>query len=298
MALQAVADASTIMAGFTAATALSDTARTPRRYLWTDAFAVCNFLELYRQTGEARYQRWALELARASHAAFTCQPVAGGSKRMYWKMSIDLSRPLVPSMGHHDPLDGLLTCIALDAAVRFFGSACGAIGLTGAIADFRAMCAGKSWATDDPLGTGGLLVDAFRIAQLRAEFGNTGLPDLAALLADSAAGLDAFADSGTLGYPATLRLPFREFGLSIGLHAVTRLQGMVERQPGQFTKTERRQLESVRRFAALSGVIERFWLQADHQRGATWQQHADINAVMLATSLAPDGYLSDSQRRE
>ena len=25
----------------------------PRRYLWTDAFAVCNFLELHRATGEA-----------------------------------------------------------------------------------------------------------------------------------------------------------------------------------------------------------------------------------------------------
>ena len=27
----------------------------PRRYLWTDAFAVCNFLELRRQTGKEEY---------------------------------------------------------------------------------------------------------------------------------------------------------------------------------------------------------------------------------------------------
>ena len=27
----------------------------PRRYLWTDAFAVCNFLELHRRTGNQEY---------------------------------------------------------------------------------------------------------------------------------------------------------------------------------------------------------------------------------------------------
>ena len=34
---------------------------------------------------------------------------------MYWKMSIDLSRPLVNSMGHHDPLDALVTYMELRA---------------------------------------------------------------------------------------------------------------------------------------------------------------------------------------
>ena len=36
-----------IMAQFAAETGLTG-ACAPRRYLWTDAFAVCNFLELYR----------------------------------------------------------------------------------------------------------------------------------------------------------------------------------------------------------------------------------------------------------
>ena len=27
----------------------------PRRYLWTDAFAVCNFLELYRHTSDEKH---------------------------------------------------------------------------------------------------------------------------------------------------------------------------------------------------------------------------------------------------
>src|SRR5947207_14515857 len=39
----------------------------PRRYLWTDAFAVCNFLGLTRDTGDGRYQELALELVERVH---------------------------------------------------------------------------------------------------------------------------------------------------------------------------------------------------------------------------------------
>ncbi|MDH5515609.1 MAG: hypothetical protein OEY45_10670, partial [Gammaproteobacteria bacterium] len=175
-----------IMLDYAAASGLSDSSREPRRYLWTDAFAVCNYLELYRQSGETSflqlalklvdqvhrtlgqhrkdsihsgwlsglddvqarlhptrgglrigkrlderqpgepvneslewdrdgqyfhyltkwmhalncvsrdtgmgiYNRWAMELARVTHAAFSYTPSTGGTRRMYWKMSIDLS---------------------------------------------------------------------------------------------------------------------------------------------------------------------------------------------------------------
>ena len=184
------------MMEFADLTGLSPAGNVPRRYLWTDAFAVCNFLELYRQTGDAEYKdlalrlvdqvhtysagtvkttsgpagsagsmkqegikhptmgglrigkgmnerkpgepfderlewdrdgqyyhyltkwmhalnrvsrvtgdaayiTWAMELAKTAHARFTYLPSSGGQKRMYWKMSIDLSYPLVTSMGHH-----------------------------------------------------------------------------------------------------------------------------------------------------------------------------------------------------
>ncbi len=183
----------------------------PRRYLWTDAFAVCNYLELFRQTddetyrdlalslvdqvhhtlgrhrdddtrqgwisgldeeegerhptvrglrigkqlnerrtdeppnerleweqdgqyyhyltkwmhalncvarvtGDSTYTRWAIELAQTAHARFTYATPHGGRKRMYWKMSIDLTYPLVSSMGQHDPLDGFVTYNELQAA--------------------------------------------------------------------------------------------------------------------------------------------------------------------------------------
>ena len=65
-----------------------------------------------RVTEEPRYNRWALELAKKAHAGFT-YTAPDGKKRMYWKMSIDLSYPLVASMGRHDPLDGLITCMQL-----------------------------------------------------------------------------------------------------------------------------------------------------------------------------------------
>ncbi|MEJ2689049.1 MAG: hypothetical protein P8130_03710 [Deltaproteobacteria bacterium] len=58
-------------------------------------------------TGNQRYLAWAVELARAAHEGFVYTPEHGGGKRMFWKMSIDLSRPQVASMGQHDPLDGL-----------------------------------------------------------------------------------------------------------------------------------------------------------------------------------------------
>jgi len=38
--------------------------------------------------------------------------------------------------------------------------------------------------------------------------------------------------------------------------------------------------------------IEKFWLEAKNIGAISWTEHLDINMVMLATSLAPDGYLA------
>ena len=37
--------------------------------------------------------------------------------------------------------------------------------------------------------------------------------------------------------------------------------------------------------------IEAFWLERVHRASESWIDHREINMVMLATSLAPDGYL-------
>ena len=53
----------------------------------------------------------------------------------------------------------------------------------------------------------------------------------------------------------------------------------------------RAELEALRRYAPLGEEIESFWRAPAHQRAGTWSEHQDINEVMLATRLAPDGFL-------
>jgi hypothetical protein len=44
-------------------------------------------------------------------------------------------------------------------------------------------------------------------------------------------------------------------------------------------------------YVPVARAIESFWSDPAHRAGQTWKDHTDINAVMLATSLAPEGYL-------
>jgi hypothetical protein len=55
------------MSEFARRTGLSPSAENPKRYLWTDAFAVCNFLELFQQSGDQQYRRCATELINQVH---------------------------------------------------------------------------------------------------------------------------------------------------------------------------------------------------------------------------------------
>lgn len=50
-------------------------------------------------------------------------------------------------------------------------------------------------------------------------------------------------------------------------------------------------LESLMRYVPLGEAIEQFWCDPSHREATSWTAHQDINMVMLATSLAPDGYL-------
>lgn len=59
---------SEIMNEYAGVTGLSPSAPCPQRYLWTDAFAVCNFLGLYQQTGDAHYRHLASCLVDQVHA--------------------------------------------------------------------------------------------------------------------------------------------------------------------------------------------------------------------------------------
>lgn len=132
----------------------------PRRYLWTDAFAVCNFLGLHRQSGEGRELDRALRLVDQVHHV----------------------------LGRHRPDDS--------------------------------------------------------------------------------------------------RLAFREVGLAIGLHAIERIAASRAVDSGA-----RGAIAPLLHHLGLAGRIDSFWSDPAHRVSGTWRAHRDINAVMLATSLAPEGHL-------
>ena len=190
---------------------------------------------------------------------------------MMWKMSVDLSRPLVASMGQHDPLDGYVTCAQLLENAGSDGH------LRPALQSFAALVAGRRWTTTDPLGLGGLLCDAFRLQQL---IERAALPDetlLHAVLEDATHGLrERRSDPPE---PFWARLAFRELGLAIGLHAADLMR---ERNLSARTR-------ALLPDAAEAPAIESFWIS--HREDAGWAEHRDINDVMLATSLLPRGYL-------
>ena len=247
-----------------------------------------------RHTGNATYNRWARELAGTAFRAFSYRASTTSPHRMYWKMSIDLTRPLVPVMGHHDPLDGYITCLQLRATARALGSGMeladpeAANTLVHETRELRAMVRGGDWATDDPLGLGSLMTDAYRLFQL--ERADPAVPGelLPALLSDIRIGLERLNRQNSWNVPADARLPFRELGLAIGMRALDRLS---LRAP----KDDRRALPDLLRPLVgerpLADSLIAFWLHPRHQQARTWAGHQDINDVMLATALAPNGYV-------
>jgi hypothetical protein len=378
-----------LMMDFAGLTGLTAGGTAPRRYLWTDAFALCNYLELFRQTqdetwrelaqrlvdevhhvlgrqrgddrrtgwisglgeeegerhptagglrigkpmnernpgepadellewdrdgqyyhyltkwmhalnrasrvtGDPTYAGWAMELAQTAHARFTYVPYMGGRKMMYWKMSIDLSRPIVPSMGQHDPLDGLITYSELQATATGDSGQSSRPGLSAEIAELAAICRGRSWATADPLGIGGLLADAWRMAQLSVRGGFASAELLDSTVNAALEGLVRFTESNQLMLPAAYRLAFRELGLSIGLKGSGKLREWLAANPDVFGRNSplRKRVEALMEYLPLSETIERFWMDGANREAESWREHREINMVMLATSLAPEGFLT------
>jgi hypothetical protein len=161
------------------------------------------------------------------------------------------------------------------------------------LAGLKAMSEGGQWETADPLGLGGLLMDACRVDQLIREgtFPDPGL--LPTLLGAALAGLRHYAAQDELREPAARRLAFRELGLSIGLQALRLMKGALEADPKPFPHRSRVTplLQALGAYTSMGLAIQSFWLDPRHQEARTWGEHRDINEVMLATSLVPEGLL-------
>jgi hypothetical protein len=158
---------------------------------------------------------------------------------------------------------------------------------------YAAMIERGEWATIDPLGLGGLLMDAYRADQLRRQGAPADERLIETLLSAALAGLHYYASGGELRQPAERRLAFRELGLAIGLEAAERLWQAGDRERGRAAASPevRARLQALMRYAPLGEEIVSFWRDAGHRRSRTWSEHRDINDVMLATSLAPEGFL-------
>jgi hypothetical protein len=251
-----------------------------------------------RATGCLQFTHWARELAQTAFERFTWLPDDGfGPRRMHWKMSIDLQRPLVASMGQHDPLDGYITAVQLRSTAAAAPDPVAGPDLETVTEGFAAMIRRGEWSTNDPLGLGGLLCDAWRIAQVTREKAlPEGLPEphlFASLLDAALMGLKYYANGGELRLPAEHRLAFRELGLAIGLHAVERMWQSMRKsawRPLSGARVRER-LDALMQYDGLREDIESFWLIPANRRTSAWHEHADINQVMLATSLAPGGFL-------
>ncbi|MHA2250621.1 MAG: hypothetical protein ACXAD7_09665 [Candidatus Kariarchaeaceae archaeon] len=297
------------------------------RYLWTDAFAVCNFLGLYRKTNDDAFKELALSLVDQVHQVLGKyrdddtrsgwlgskeQPTSNGLRigkplperrndekydqllewdrdgqyfhyltkwmhallqtgkatgvykyfrwshdlaiaslrfikgnQMYWKMSTDLSYPLVASMGLHDPIDGYITFKSLqtdDSEIKH------------GMIQFRALIEQINPGTTDPLGLGGLLLDIYRLEQLGKE-------------EELQQHLIRAVESGLKSTHLDHQLAFRELGLTIGLIAAKKMNILKD-------------------YWFLIDQINKYWV---NQRD--WTEHRNINQVMLATSLSPQGVL-------
>jgi hypothetical protein len=233
---------------------------------------------VWRVTGEPRYHRQAVELARAAHRGF----VRDG--RMVWKMNIDLERPLVPSRGQHDPLDGRIAIESLRATAPDGGDAL----LAREAAELDTLCHGQSWVTNDALGTGGLLIDCLHIVQLR-RLGRPVEDDLARVVfRDAVRSLEYVSLMLEHPGPADQRLAFRELGLALGLRAAARLAQPPFTDSGD---TDEAWIRRVERHQHLATDITSFWSQPANRSDPTWTDHWDIGSVMLAVTLAPAGYL-------
>src|SRR2546423_9243177 len=77
-AKERVAQAAEILDHFAARTGLTAVVE-PRRYLWTDAFAVMTWIGLHEETGQAKYLELAARLVRQVHEVLGVRPRARAS---------------------------------------------------------------------------------------------------------------------------------------------------------------------------------------------------------------------------
>ena len=210
-------------------------------------------------TGHRAHAKEALEPAEVAFKGFARKSASSDVIGIYWKMSTDLSRPLTFAMGLHDALDGLITFREVQHVISKTNAKT-SNDFTAAVQSISNLCRGRDWSTGDPLGIGGLLFDACRLAQLPQWRDDGGLLETIENAYDN--GVRAFVASQLLIRPVSQRLAFRELGLAIGLKALPIILDPTKhamKRDGGFPKRLHLQYQSlaeeiVRSLAALHAV--------------------------------------------
>jgi hypothetical protein len=216
------------------------------------------------ESGEKKYDHWALELLQATDKFIY---KSGSAYAMYWKMDTELSHPQVASMGAHDPLEGLLCTKSVQERLPEKASE-----LDELAGKFESMCAGRNWSTPDALGIGGLLLNTVRAEKLSED--GIVLPHgckAGDLWNASLQSLRSFMRTYSPSESAVNRLAFRECGMSLGIFAAL--------------NSEKNWSKELEKYRPLGVEIEKFWQQETNQEASTWREHLDINEVSLACSL-------------
>lgn len=105
-----------------------------------------------KASGDLKYNRQAIELAKAIHPKFFVDRAAA-RPRMIWKLNMDLSEPMVKSEGNLDPIDGFVVFRLLQDTAMEAGD--GAF-LAEEIDDYRRTMErkGEHFVSSDPLDLG------------------------------------------------------------------------------------------------------------------------------------------------
>eukprot|EP00897_Mesotaenium_endlicherianum_P000453 jgi/Mesen1/10408/ME000081S09793 len=207
-------------------------------------------------TANPRYNELAIQLARSTFPHFVRVNVQSGSKRLVWKVSIDMKCTLVPSEGNLDPFDGYITFRILRAMARSRDV------LADEIATLEAMVQKKypRYGSSDPLDLG----EALWLAHFTADRE----PWSAHVGATSAWALGCLWERHYFQALLSHRLAFRELGATLGVqvHPLTR------------NSWARR---GTRRGQGGEGVADGFWY------GMLYERDRDITPVMFCASLLP-----------
>ncbi|OCH86333.1 hypothetical protein OBBRIDRAFT_797302 [Obba rivulosa] len=222
---------------------------------------------------ERRYNDLAIELAKAIHPKFM-RDRDSPRPRMFWKMSIDLSRPLVRSEGNLDPIDGYVVYSLLQGANKDDPQV-----LAREVSEYKKILDMKwqRYVSDDPLDLGMTLWTAHWFDG--EEMWATELSRRAANCLRNLIAYGYFEDS-----PA-YRLAFREFGTCLGI------QCHVEKHKISMTE------EESSFWAACKDKIISTWAGRLESGAGLREKLVPITQVMYASALIPGvfikGFLED-----